>query len=702
MQAHGKQTVRFGPFEVDLHCGEVSRNGLKLKLQHQPIQVLGILLEKPSELITREEFRQRLWPADTFVDFEHSLNTDIKKLRQALGDEAETPRYIETLPRQGYRFIGELESKQAPDPFPSVLPVVAPELREEKKGTHRWRSHALKVGLVAGIGLLIYLVTRPPPIPRIVGSHQITRDGTPKWAPVLSDGARLYFTEVNGSTSRLAQVALSGGEVSYLATPTAGSPYLRDISPDRSELLLGVRVDDWSNWALPIPSGPARRLPISNAPWAAWTSDGRDFLYTTFDNELFSVANDGSHLRRLLTAPGALARPRMSPDGKRIRFNVTDSLVGPIRTWEAGTDGSDPHRLFPGRSEPHMGGDWSRDGKLYFFVVSDGAKWNLWATRELRRWPLLPAPTPVQLTQGPLSLRSPLLSDDGKTLYAIGDDLRGELSVHAAKTGRFVPFLSGISVCHAAFTRDGQWVAYVAYPEGTLWRSRIDGSERLQLTFPPMGVINPRWSPDGKLILFMDIGPKKWRIYLVAAAGGTPMLLLEGENGVADPTWSADGNSFVYGECIFCVPGAKKAVWIYDIRSQHSTKIPGSDGLFSPRSSPDGRSIVATSVDQKSQMLYRYAKGKWEELGSGFLMGWQAWSRDSKYVYVQAQGAHDPAIVRFRIADHKMETVVTLKDLRLTAYGSEFGAFTLSPDDRVLIMRDVGTHDIYSLALAGK
>src|SRR5512133_72528 len=107
-----KQKVRFGPFVLDVHSGELHKNGSKLKVQPQPIQVLTILLEHPGELVTREEIRTRIWPSDTFVDFEHGLNTAVKKLRQALGDESETPAYIQTLPRRGYRFTGSLEEDE--------------------------------------------------------------------------------------------------------------------------------------------------------------------------------------------------------------------------------------------------------------------------------------------------------------------------------------------------------------------------------------------------------------------------------------------------------------------------------------------------------------------------------------------------------------------------------------------------------------
>ena len=103
--------VTFGPFSVDLRAGELYKGKKKIKVQQLPLQVLGALLEKPGEVVEREELKSRLWPADTFVDFEHGLNTAIKKLRQALGDSTTKPRYIETLPRKGYRFAGKLQSE---------------------------------------------------------------------------------------------------------------------------------------------------------------------------------------------------------------------------------------------------------------------------------------------------------------------------------------------------------------------------------------------------------------------------------------------------------------------------------------------------------------------------------------------------------------------------------------------------------------
>jgi TolB-like protein len=119
------RTIQFGVFEVDLRAGELRRRGGKVKLQEQPLQILQILLESPGEVVTREELQQRIWPADTFVDFDHGLNNAIRRLREALGDSADTPRYIETVARRGYRFIGSLVAANPPPAIPSiaVLPL---------------------------------------------------------------------------------------------------------------------------------------------------------------------------------------------------------------------------------------------------------------------------------------------------------------------------------------------------------------------------------------------------------------------------------------------------------------------------------------------------------------------------------------------------------------------------------------------------
>ena len=109
MNDNVQERIRFGPFEADVHTRELWKSGIRIKLIGQPFEILTVLLSKPGRLVTREELRSRLWPADTFVDFNHGLNAAINKLRDALCDSAENPKYIETLPRRGYRFIASVE-----------------------------------------------------------------------------------------------------------------------------------------------------------------------------------------------------------------------------------------------------------------------------------------------------------------------------------------------------------------------------------------------------------------------------------------------------------------------------------------------------------------------------------------------------------------------------------------------------------------
>lgn len=288
-----------------------------------------------------------------------------------------------------------------------------------------------------------------------------------------------------------------------------------------------------------------------------------------------------------------------------------------------------------------------------------------------RLFPSIDAPS--QLTNGQLSSLAPVFSPDGRKLFVIGQQLRGELEAFDARVGQFVPYLGGISADFVDFSRDGKWVAFVSYPEGTLWRSRVDGSERLQLTVAPMEVTVPRWSPDGSQIAFYVIGgAKQQRLYLIGA----------------------DGGSILYSDFPFfsATPG-KVAVHRLDLKTQKIETLPGSEGYFAPTWSPDGRYATGMALDGQRIMLFDFKTNAWSELVKGW--GLVRWSPDGLYLYYLRYGP-ESAVMRVRVSDRQVEEVASLKGIRQAGRlaGLEFG---LTPDGVPLILRDVGTQEIYSL-----
>jgi Tol biopolymer transport system component len=304
------------------------------------------------------------------------------------------------------------------------------------------------------------------------------------------------------------------------------------------------------------------------------------------------------------------------------------------------------------------------------------------------------------LTTGPLDFHMPTPSTDGRRLYAIGVQLRGELVRYHANSRHFEPFLSSIWAEQLDFSRDGRWVTYVLYPEGSLWRSKIDGSERLQLTFPPAQVLAPRWSPNGKWIVFSTQMPgKPPKIYSIAASGGVRDELTSGESADFDPSWSADGKSLVFGPSQFGEverPGAL-AIRVLDLKTRQVSVLPGSEGLWHPAYSPDGRYISALTADSQGITLFNTSTRQWTELARTVVNS-PAWSRDSQYIYFDSHPAKDAAVFRLRISDHKLERVRNLEGFRRAQSAiSNWPWMGLAPDDSPLLVRDISTQEIYAL-----
>jgi DNA-binding winged helix-turn-helix (wHTH) protein/Tol biopolymer transport system component len=680
------KVMQFGVFEVHLQTGELRKSGLRIKLQEQPFQILALLLEHPGEVITREELRQRLWPADTFVDFDHSLNSAIKKLRQALGDDSDNPRFVETLPRRGYRLVvpvtgGVPSSDQPAEEASSARP------KSKKKPTYYGLVILSAVIVTVGALALWKTVFRTPSAPKVLRFVQLTNDGQVKTGQMATDGSRIYFSELlPGPRQLIVQVSVKGGEAVPLSVPLK-QPSVLDLSGEGTELL--VANDEGggpsSLWVQPVAGGSPRRVGTVLADDARFGADRTGIIYGN-GHDVYLVSRDGSSPRKLLTVDGIPSYFRFSPNGRVFRFSQSHRQVDSMEIMEAAADGTRLHKMFSGSS-----GTWTSDGRFFIFENRPDRRIDLWALPEERsfRWPKR-NDKPIQLTAGPLDFEDPLPSKDGKQIFAIGDSHRAEVIRYDSRSGQFVPYLSGISAEGLAFTRDGQWVTYTSYPDGTLWRSKVDGSERLQLTFPPMRVLLPRWSPDSKQIAFnASLPDATWNVYLVSSEGGTPQRILPSEQSQLDANWSPDGNSLVFGT--YRVPNTP--IYTIELQSKRVSTLPGSTGLFSPRWSPDGRYIAAITTEHPFKLvLFDFATQKWTEV-FGSEMGYPSWSQDRKYIYFNERNL----IVRLRLSDRKIENIVDVKDVGRMTTGTIVEWFGLAPDDSPLFARDISTQEIYAL-----
>lgn len=699
------RVFRFGLFELDLDARELRKSGVRIKLQDQPFLILSMLLERPGTIVAREEIKKKLWSEDTFVDFDLSLNSAVKKLRQALNDDSVNPRYIETLYRRGYRFIAPINGGADSRPIQLSSPTTASMPSAESTPpsvtlTHvqpmRFVLYAAAVVLLLLAGALRLIPSRPP---RVLGFTQVTHDGWAK-GQIVTDGERLYFVELQGDHFAVSQVSVAGGETGVVATPFENA-FVTDVSSNGSSLLVGTFQGTGMSaefWSVPLPSGSPRRLGDFVADSATWSPDGSKMFFSHL-SDIVRANNDGSQPRKLATVGSQVFNLRLSPDGSKLRFDVVDTRNGSSAIWELQSDGSKLHPLLPAwNTDPHeCCGSWTPDGRYFLFQSFRDGRTNVWALPEKSFW-LRREQKPIQLTNGPLNFCCPATSKDGKRIFTVGAQPRGELIRYDTKSG-FIPYLGGASISDLAFSVDAQWVAYVSVPEHQLWKSKVDGSQRRQLTFESMEVGVPRWSPDGTQIAFMGKTPKSgWRAYLISADGTSLRELIPGASGGYDPGWSPDGKFIALTLNDAGSPSSLSdgpGIAIVDLGSGKLSLLPGAKQMFSPRWSPNGRYISAITDDSQKLMVFDRDTQQWQELVS-LPIGYPSWSHDGQYVYFDTTLTEDANFFRVRISDHKLERLVSLHGIR--RYWGELGQWTgLAPDDSPLLFRDVSSQEIYAI-----
>lgn len=419
---------------------------------------------------------------------------------------------------------------------------------------------------------------------------------------------------------------------------------------------------------------------------------------------------EGNHIRELARfhpAPHSLV---WSPDGKRIRFTQTNLLEATDSMWEIDLEKSTPRRVLPeGQHGPHEGsGTWLAGGNYFAFSSGVDLRASLAVDTQASLWLMDETPglfwrhtsEPIQLTRGPIAFDHPNALQDGSRILVIGSHNEYQLLRIDPKTSVKTAMLAESGATDMDFSLDGQWVVYAARENGTLWKSRIDGSGKVQLTAGATGAFAPHWSPDQKQILFtgflLDSQP---RLYLVSADGGAPKSVLPSNNKWASVSgdWRTDGRQNVL-DVQEMESGREPDIRILDLENGKLTKLLDSDGLIEPRWSADGRYIAALDPKNKQVRLNDCKQEKWSILAEANFPAALRWSPSGDALYYQDVDEVEESIFRVPMATREPERVSRLGDV--LSSGAARGIFTgLSPDGSAYVTVDHGDVDVYAVDL---
>lgn len=687
--------VKLGPWTLDVASGRLHSGADSHKLELKTARVLLLLAQHAGEVVSRDMFVDLVWDGRAVTDY--ALNRCIKDLRHCLGDTGEQRRYIETYPKRGYSLICDVEITGHAD---QAIAVEAS--RSGKRGLVIAGFFAVALLGVVAANYIRQLPTgaNTPAIPAVSAYRQLTDapilfPPTPSELPIVTDGIRLYFSDWQYGHLGLRQMSRNGGEAIPVDPDIGGrlvySP--NTMTPDGGHLVLTAFAPTASTasiWHLPVAGGTPRRVADGGLP--RYSADGTQVVYAGGENgtELLLARADFSGPRTIARVPGRIHWPAFSPDGEEIRFHHYPPRHASI--WRISTDGSGLRRLLPGWHDTHhCCGTWTPDGEYFVFEARRDNRSQLWAIREDDD-----TPEPVQITTGALDFIRPTIADGGRTLYAIGWQLRGEVVSRDPESGVFLPLqgLESLSAEGLSYSRDGRWVVYVSYPGGDLWRSTRTGEERLQLTRSPMEVAGASWSPDGSQIAFGGVAPGQApRCYVVSADGGAPRPVTgRPAPGIRQwsPSWSPDGTAIAFSE------SGRERIQLSELATGQVTEIEGTEGLLGPQWSPDGRYIAA--VSRGDLQLFDMETRQSESLVSGVPVSAYFWGPEGRWIYYVENFLLGPerAMRRISVPDRTTESVASLGRLRAT-FGITGFWFGITPEGEPTFLRDLSIHHLYAL-----
>ena len=681
---HTSPLLRFGIFEVNLQTGELRRKGQKVKLQDQPLQVLTALLERPGDVVTREELRSKLWPADTFVDFDHSLNAAIKRLRDALGESAEKPIFIETLARRGYRFIGGVEASAA---IPGV---------QRKPWQWRFTGRMAVLGGISVCAVALFTAYRShsvrlksaivTPIVANVGEKR-----TPSLSP---DGQHLAFAWNGGSGPTFSiYVKLVGTEDLLRLTKRESSIDFNPVwSPDgRHIAFCRIRKGETGIYIVPALGGVERR--VRETSWQedefyqifwffgrlSWSPDGKYLAYSDHANldgsatSIFLFSLESSDIRRLTFPRTSIGdyNPTFSPDGQTLAWNRTSQDQTSIYTMAL--SGGEEQRLISGQ-QFGWGLAWTPDGRDIVFGKAGWLANAAWLWKISRN-----GGEPERLQFGQEGVQPSIRGD--RLVYARemaniniwrrtlnSSDHPSEMFIYSTRME------SG-----PQFSPDGKMVAFESTRSGNyeIWMCRSDGTGLVQVTHFNSMTGTPRWSPDGRQIAFDSRAPGNASIFVIDAQGASPRRVTNEASSALVPSWSRDGRLIYFASD----RTGRNEVWKIPAAGGSSAQVTHHGG-FAAFESPDGKFLYyAKGASVPGIWRIPTSGGEEVEIISSLDAGhWGYWAVVENGIYYLDTKAK-PAIVFFNANTHRTTRVFDLENRPAT----QAPGLTISPDKKTIL-----------------
>lgn len=707
--------VKFGPFEADLHTHEIWKFGVKIKLVGQPFEVLAILLNRPGELVTREELRERLWPGDTFVDFDHGLNAAVNKLREALNDSVDTPKYVETLPRRGYRFVAAVarrseeivkpalvsvqppSSKEAeiqPLRIAEPAPADAPQLAVEKP--KRWRLYFVGASVIVLAVFVFAIASHLRKASTFDGYAHAGGTATQRIRPLTNladetsepafspDGNFVAFRRRSDKpgVSGIYVKSVDSEEV-WQITNAAGAccpawaPDGRTIAfarfSDNNEvgifLALASREKeketpvDFNGQKLALTlSGGVKKLDTQGVNpkrgELAWSPDGKSLAFSSVSG-IALLSMESASVRRV-TSPPPLSEdwgPTFSPDGERVLFVRNNEARIPEEILSVPKSGGDTTRIASQHSQILGPPQWSVDGQSVIFATDFGSHPGLW------RVPAEQQDAPAQIND---SGWYPAVSRRGYKLayQRITHSLNiWELELMAPGTSverkeqRIL--VSATSETDQGpgpqISPDGKKLAFMSDRSGTMeiWTSDRDGSNPVQLT--AVGDAGtPRWSPDSEAIVFDVSGKGSAKIYKIKLGSSEPQLLTTDESENRCPSWSRDGK-WIY----FASTRTQNGYQVWKVPADGGTAIQVTkQGGHAALESADGKTLYYAKTAYANPEIWQVpVNGGTEKLVSANLrpFTWASWgATEQGIMFAGSSGTRGPVLRLFEPTTHKV------------------------------------------------